>query len=238
MNASAPQLEVFWLGGSPYSWRVLLALEAKKLPYASHLLEVSKGDLDKDEYRRLNPRGKVPTLRHGDFVLGESLAIMEYLDEAFPQVPLYGRTPRERAHTRRLVSEVASYLQDPANRIVVPIYFARTAERAADIRESIPKVHAELQRQEAALGDAPWLGRDAVGAADIAMYPFVKSLLRAAGKEAAAEFDLGLLPFDSRYPRLNAWMQRVEALPGFERTYPPHWGKPPRVERATATAAA
>ena len=99
MKTSSPQLELYWLSGSPHAWRVMLTLEAKKLPYASRLLDASRGELKSAEYLRLNPRGKVPTLRHGDFVLSESVAIMEYLDEAFPQIPLYGRTPHERAQT-------------------------------------------------------------------------------------------------------------------------------------------
>jgi len=238
MNTSTPQLELYWLGGSPHAWRVMLALEAKRLPYVSHLLEVSRGDLKTEDYLRLNPRGKVPTLRHGNLVLAESLAIMEYLDEAFPAVPLYGRTAHERAHTRRLVSEGFSYFADPVLRIIAPIYFGKAAERAADIRESIPKAHAELERQEAALGNAAWFGKDAIGAADVALYPFVKSLLRAAGKEGAAEFELGLLPFESRYPRLAAWMDRVESSPGYERTYPPNWGAPPKVQRREEAAQA
>lgn len=57
----------------------------------------------------------------------------------------------------------------------------------------------------------------------MAIYPFIKSLLRAASKAAAAPLELGLLPFDARYPRLAAWMERVEQIPGYERTYPPHW---------------
>lgn len=238
MNTTSPQLELYWVSGSPHAWRVMLALEAKKLPYASRLLDASRGDLKSAEYLRLNPRGKVPTLRDGDFVLAESLAIMEYLDEAYPQIPLYGRTPHERAQTRRQVSECFSYLSDPATRIIVPIYQGKHAERAADIRESAPKVLAELERQEAALDKSPWFGKGGVGAADIALCPFVKSLLRAAGKESAVEFNLGLLPFESRFPRLAAWMARVEAMPGYEKTYPPHWGAPPVAGRRETAAAA
>jgi len=237
MDRSAAQLELFWVSGSPYSWRVLLALEVKGLPYVSRLLEASKGDLQKEDYLRLNPRGKVPTLKHGDFVLTESLAILEYLDEVHPQVPLYGRTAQERARTRRLISECFSYFNDPVNRIVVPIYFGKAAEKAGDIRECIPRVHAELTRFEATLGDdSQWFGAESIGAADIALYPFVKSLLRAAGKDGAAALELGVLPFDARYPRLGQWMGRVEALPGYERTYPPHWGTPPKAGAFAAAA--
>jgi len=77
------QPELYWISGSPYAWRVMLTLEVKQASYASHLLEASKGDLKKPEYLRLNPRGRVPTLKHGEHVLNESLAIMAYLDARF-----------------------------------------------------------------------------------------------------------------------------------------------------------
>lgn len=223
MNPQHGQLEVFWVSGSPYSWRVLLTLEVKRLGYASRLLEASKGDLKKPEYLALNPRGKVPTLKEGDFVLYESLAIMNYLDHKYPQPPLFGRAAREAARIFRLISEYVSYLDGPLGRIVLPVYFGTAAEKADDIRAAVHDVHAELGRLEAYLGDAAWLGGDTICAADIAIYPFIKSLERAASKDAAKPLELGLLPLDARYPRLAAWMGRIEQIPGYERTYPPHW---------------
>ena len=47
--------------------------------------------------------------------------------------------------------------------------------------------------------------------------------LRATAKDEAARLGLGFLPFDERYPGLAAWMSRIEALPGYDKTYPPHW---------------
>ena len=217
------QPEVFWLSGSPFAWRVLLTLEVKRLSYTSRLLEVSKGDLKKPEYLKLNPRGKVPTLKDGEVVLGESLAIMAYLDRKHPAPPLFGANAQETARIWRLISEYFSYLDGPANRIIAPIYFAKIAEKRDDIRAAVPQVHTELGRFEEEIGDAPWFGGEAICAADIAIYPFLKSLLRAASKETAAPLDLGLLPLEARYPRLAAWMPRVEGLRGYENTYPPHW---------------
>ena len=64
-----------------------------------------------------------------------------------------------------------------------------------------------------------------MSAADTTAYPFLKVLLRASKKEEAARhFDhLGLLSLENRYPHLATWMEHVERLPGYERTYPPHW---------------
>ena len=215
-------IEVFWVSGSPYAWRVLLTLEVKRLPYASRLLEVSKGDLKKPQYLALNPRGQAPTVKDGEAVLTESLAIMAYLDHKYPRPLLFGADALETARIWRLISEYWSYLDRPANQIIGPLYFGKVAEQRDDIRAAVPRVHAELAQLEDQLG-APWLVGEAISAADIAIYPFLKSLLRAAGKEAAAPLDLGLLPFEARYPGLAAWMRHVEELPGYEKTYPPHW---------------
>jgi glutathione S-transferase len=48
-------------------------------------------------------------------------------------------------------------------------------------------------------------------------------LIRAAGKEAARPLDLNLLPLEKTYPVIASWRDRIRALPGYERTYPPHW---------------
>jgi glutathione S-transferase len=220
-------LELFWISGSPYAWRVQLALEVKRLPYASRLLDASKGDLKTPQYLALNPRGQAPTLKDGDDVLTESLAILVYLDRKYPQAPLFGADARESARIWRLISEYLSYLDRPAGRVITPIYSGKIAENRDDIRAAVPRVHAELALLEGNLGAAPWLGGDALCAADLAIYPFIKSLLRAAGKEAATPLDLGLLPFEARYPRLAAWAGRVEQLPGYQNTYPPHWRQQP-----------
>ena len=92
-------LEVYWASGSPFSWRVLLTLEVKQLPYQSKLLTFSKREHKSPEYLALNPRGKVPTLKDGDFVLYESLAIMAYLDSAVPRATnLRKNTARDGYH--------------------------------------------------------------------------------------------------------------------------------------------
>jgi glutathione S-transferase len=223
MTSTPPLIEVYWVSGSPYSWRVLLALEAKRVPYRSRLLEASKGELKSPEYLALNPRGKVPTLKDGDFVLAESLAILQYLEHKHPQPALFGRTARETARIWQLVSEYFSYLNGPVDRIVRPLYFGKAGEKADDIRAAAPEAHAELARLENTTQKPTWLAADELSAADIAIYPFVKSLLRAASKNEAKPLDLGFLPFDAAYPRLDAWMKRVESLPGYERTVPPHW---------------
>jgi glutathione S-transferase len=216
-------LELFWASGSPFSWRVMLALEYKGVAYQSRLLQFSKREHESAEFLAVNPRGKVPALRDGDFVLAESLAMLAYIERKYPARPLFGETPEQTGLVWRAVQECALYLDGPGEAFVLPIYFGQTEQKEAAIREALPLVHAELARWEATLERGPWLVPPALSAADIVLFPMIKSLLRAAGKPAAERFAPGLLPFEERYPRLAAWLPRIEQLPGYERTYPPHW---------------
>jgi glutathione S-transferase len=216
-------IEIFWSSGSPFSWRVLLALEIKGLPYQSSLIEMSTGQLKSPEYLALNPRGRVPALRDGDYVVYESVAIVAYLDRKYPAVPLFGTTAEEHGLIWRIVSEALCYLDAPMEDFILPLYRGKGAEKEAQVKVAIPLFSGELARMDATLRSTDWLVGGGPSAADIVVFPVVQSLLRAAGKPDAARFDHGLFPFAQRYPGLAAWTQRIEALPNYQRTYPPHW---------------
>jgi glutathione S-transferase len=216
-------LELFWISGSPYSWRVMLTLELKQIPYTARLLEASKGEHQKPGFLALNPRGKVPVLRDGEVVVRESLAIMQYLERKYPAKPMFGRTPQEAGAIARVISEFDAYLRPSLMRVATPILFRKSEEKSADIRAAISEVHGELEKLEEAAAHSRWLAGNESGAADSAVYPFLKVLLRAAAKPEAAAFNLALLPFENRYPALAAWMGQVEGLSCYDRTYPPHW---------------
>jgi glutathione S-transferase len=78
---------LYYGSGSPYAWRVWLALEHKQTPYDLEVLSFDTGDLEKPEFLELNPRHKVPVLVDGGFVLYESAAIVEYVEERWPDKP-------------------------------------------------------------------------------------------------------------------------------------------------------
>ena len=107
----AKTLEIYWGSGSPNAWRVMLTAEFKKIPYESKLLEFSKEDHKKPGFVALNPRGKVPVIRDGDFTLYESLAIMAYLDRRNPEPPIFGRNAAETGRIWRTISEFECYLR-------------------------------------------------------------------------------------------------------------------------------
>ena len=216
-------LQVYWGSGSPFAWRVMLTLEVKRLPYESKLLEFSKEDHKSPAYLMLNPRGKVPTLKDGDFVLYESLAIMAYLDRKYPDPPIFGTIPQETGLIWRAISETESYLVAPGAKVIVPIFFGKGLEKTDEIQAAAATIRDELKRIDAALAGSVWTVGSCISAADIALFPLVQILLRAASKDAAKPLNLGFSPLGETYPNIAAWVKRVEATPGYERTYPPHW---------------
>jgi len=192
-------------------------------PYDVRYLQASAGETTTPEYLAINPRGKVPVLRDGDIIVHESLAIMAYLDRRFPDPPLFGTTPTQTGHVWQRILEFANYADDPMRSIILPLYFDTAEARAAEIHAARKPAHDELALLEHALSGADWLCCKPLSAADIAIYPVTKSLQRAASKKAAPQFNLQVLPIAAHYPRIDAWMARIEALPNYERTYLPHW---------------
>lgn len=217
-------IELHWLSGSPYAWRVQLALLHKGLPYTSHVHQLSTGELRSPGYLALNPRGRVPTLVEDGFVLYESLAILAWLERRHPERPIFGATDEELALHWRHASEYTAYLDPAVEGYIVPIYFGRAADERAEIAAQKATILTELPHWEAALRGRDWLVGAGPGAADFVLYPALKSLERASGKESARAQGLDLPAFAEAFPALAGFMGRVEALPGFRSTWPPHWG--------------
>jgi glutathione S-transferase len=216
-------IELYWGSGSPFAWRVMLMLEVKRLPYDSKLLEFSKDEHKAPAYLKLNPRGKVPTLKDGHYVLYESLAIMSYLDRKYPDPPLFGNTAEETGLIWRVLAECESYMVPAGDKVVRPLFSGKGLDKIDEIRGAAQTIREELKRIDERLAGSQWLVGDKISAADIGVFPLVQLLLRAASKEAARPFHLDLLPLAQSFPNLATWLQRVEALPNYERTYPPHW---------------
>ena len=104
-------IDVYWGSGSPYSWRVLLALEYKGLQYNSHVLQFSKQEHKSPQMLALNWRGRVPVLKDGDYVCFESLAVLYYLDLKYPEPHIFGRTPEEAGVIMRVICEYQAYIE-------------------------------------------------------------------------------------------------------------------------------
>lgn len=216
-------IELYWGSGSPFAWRVMLTLEVKGLAYQSKLLEFSKGEHKTPEYLKLNPRGKVPTLKDGDFVVYESLAMMSYLDRKYPAPPLFGTTAEETALIWQTISECESYFTSAGDKVVRPMFFGKGLDKVDEIQQAAESIRQELKVLDSRLSNRAWLVGEKISAADIAIYPMIQLILRAASKEAAQPFNLNWSPLAQFYPNLAQWAGRIEALPNYQRTYPPHW---------------
>ena len=81
----------------------------------------------------------------------------------------------------------------------------------------------EARTIEGRLSTSDWLVGEAFSAADIVVFPGIMLLLRALEKREARRLRSRFLPMEATYPGDCRWIGRVEALPGYERTYPPHW---------------
>lgn len=222
-------LELFWGSGSGPAWRVLLALEVKGVPYQSRILSFARGEHRSPEVLALNTRGKVPALRDGTYTVCESLAMITYLDRKHPEPPLFGTTPAEAGTIMRLIIEHESYGSEAISKFAAPLLLSEIAEKNPEVIAALPALREELRRLETELGSRPWLVGETISAADIFVYPGIKTLERALGKPDAAELDHGLRSLAVSFPKLADWMMRVEALPGYAATYPPHWRVRPSI---------
>jgi glutathione S-transferase len=216
-------IDVYWGSGSPYAWRVLLALEHKRLAYTSHLLQFSKHEHKSPQMLAMNFRGRVPVLKDGDYVVFESVAILYYLDQKYPEPPLFGRTPEEAGVIMRVICEYQAYAEPHVMRIARSFFTPPTPLRSDELAEAVQGVASEARSIEGRLAHSDWVVGETLSAADLVIYPGLKFLLRTLKKPAAADLSSRFLPLDVNYPALSRWAARMEALPGYEKTYPPHW---------------
>lgn len=198
---SALTLYDFERSGNCYKVRLLLAMLGE--PYQKVRIDVIAGETDSPVLRRLNPRGQVPVLVDGEQVIWDSMAILVYLarragavdwlpDEAFGQ------------------AQVMQWLAVAENELQYGLARARSIfvlGRPFDLETCHRDAHAGLAALEHRLGEADWLALDRPTLADLACYPYVA---------LADQAKLSLTP----YPAVQAWIARLEALPGWEPMLP------------------
>lgn len=104
---------------SSCSWRVRWALEIKKIPYNSVAVNLLEGEEKNQDFLKKNPAGYVPALLYKNKVLAESLPIMEWLEEKFPEPTLYFGDSFMRAKIRQLAETINSGTQPLQNLAVM-----------------------------------------------------------------------------------------------------------------------
>ena len=169
----------------PYCARVRIVLAEKGLEHETVVVDLD--DRPAWIYEK-NPLGRVPVLEEDAFVLPESAVIMEYLEERYPEPPLWPADPAERA-TGRLLVERFDQLSRP--------YYAlrRGDEEARD------RLGDELAKLDSVVAGSPFLSGREFGIADAAYLPWI---LRA---ETMLDVDL------DQYAALAEWVARTGERP-------------------------
>jgi len=216
-------LECYFISGSPFAWRVLLALSLKGLSFDAIELHSSKGDNKTSEYLEMNPRGKVPVLKDGELTMYESLAILAYLERNYPETPLFGETVDVGTLIWQRTMEIENYFLTAVGGVVRPVFLGAVDGNEEAINDAIVNLKAELGVVEAWLAEGDFLAGDSVSAVDITFYPSLAIISRVMGAQANDKIDCSFLPLSDNYPAITSWMERMEALEGFDAVYPPHW---------------
>jgi len=189
--------------------RVALALAHKGLQIESVWVDPA----DRDEVVRISGQELVPVLIDGDRIVADSTAILEHLEERFPERPLYPADPARRTELRLFVDWFNKVWKRPPNLIV-----AEEAE-AEPNREQIAELEREIADNlpffEGLLAGRDFLFADELSAADVAAFPFLKYavLWEDGDPDRFHEVLRETLHLDGRFPRLESWIRRIDALP-------------------------
>jgi maleylacetoacetate isomerase/maleylpyruvate isomerase len=210
-------LYTYWRSSAAY--RVRIALNVKGLPYESvpkHLLR-DGGEQKKPDYLALNPQGLVPALADDGFVIPQSLAICEYLEEIHPEPRLLPGSARDRATVRGMALAIACDTH-PLNNVPIVAYLRR--ELGADdvavqrwMTHWIDRGFAALERWVGSVAGGMAADRQRychgaqVTLADVCLVPQMFN---------ARRFNVDIAP----YPRLVAICRHLEALPAFAAARP------------------
>jgi maleylpyruvate isomerase len=186
---SSVRLFNFWRSSSSY--RVRIALNYKAIAYDYIAVNLTQGEQLSANYLLTHPLGHVPALELDGIVFVESIAILELLEERFPEPHLYPSRSDERAHVRALVELVNSGIQPLQNLVVLKTI--GDAKKQAWLEQFLPRGLAAVEAQMAAHAASGVRGDFAFGAtfsaADCALVPQVYSAIR---------FGIPLTP----YPRI------------------------------------
>ena len=161
-------------------------------------VDLAKGAHKSPEYLKLNRFGQVPVLDDNGTIVADSNAILVYLALKFGRTDWLPADPAGAAAVQRWLSVAAGQIAfGPAAARLVTVFGARF-----DAEEVIARAHAILKHIDAELAGRAWLVGDRPTIADVALYSYIAR---------APEGNVDLTP----YGEINAWLARIEELPGF-----------------------
>lgn len=192
--------------------RVRIALHLKQLDYEAIPVNLNGGEQFSNHYQKINPQGRVPTLLDGDAVLYQSLAIIEYLDEKYPQPALLPQDPVERARARAIAQIIACDIH-PLNNMSA-LKFLSSEFKLTEDQKNIWYQHwttLGFHAIETRLSSNPATGKCCIGdqptLADIYLIPSIAYARRCQ------------YPMDN-YPTLNRIFDYCSTLPAFIKALP------------------
>ena len=197
-------IQLYGVAGSPFVRKVLFVLAVKELPF-EHIQQMP---FARDpEYLKINPLGKIPSLRDGDVLLCDSTVICEYLEDAYPEHPVYPLDIPGKARARWLEELAGSRVTELAAGIFFQRYMRpKVLKQEPDealiekiINKQLPPMLDYLESQVPGEG---FLFGDNITLADVSLLsPFVN-----AGYA-------GFAVDPSRWPVFVGWMERVKSQP-------------------------
>ena len=177
---------------SSAAYRVRIAMNLKGLAYEPEFVHLAKGNHNDTAYGAVNPAKLVPALIDDGQLLTQSIAIIEYLDEIHPAVPMLPRTPLERARVRALSLLVACEIH-PLNNLRALKYLNGTLKVSEDqknawyrhwVEDGLAKLEAMLSARTSAVGTGKFCHGDTPGMADCCLVPQIAN-----GKRFDCNFD-------------------------------------------------
>jgi glutathione S-transferase len=123
----------------------------------------------------------------------------------------------------RVICEFQAYAEPALGKIVDAIFADRVATQIDDLTDAMHVVAREARTIEGRLSKEQWIVGANYSATDMVIFPWIQLLRRALNRSSAAELGARFLPMERNYPALARWIARIESLPGYQRTYPPHW---------------
>jgi maleylpyruvate isomerase len=206
------KLYTYFRSSAAYRTRIAFNLKGVKCETVEVDLRATANDHQKPEYRAVNPQGLVPALVVGDATISQSLAIIEYLDEVYPEPPLLPRAPVDRAKVRAMALAVACDMH-PLNNLRILTYLRSQMGQDEDTvnawyRHWIAVGFSGLEQEaRRATGDGRYMFGSTVTMADIYIVPQMYN---------ARRFKCDLGP----YPTLCAICAHLEGLPAFAKAVP------------------
>ena len=201
-------MKLYSVPGSPNALRSRAVIYELQAPVEIVNVDFRRGENKTPEYLRLNPNGKVPVLVDGDLVLWESRSINAYLAAKFPEKDLYPAPLARRAIVDQWSYWQAVHLGPAMQKVtferVQKKQFGRGEPDEAAIAAEMPNVNQFLEVFEKGLSDGrEWIA-GALSIADFALATTFR--LRKAAE----------MPLQTR-PRVEAWMQRMEQRPSWQK---------------------